>query len=92
MASPFDFLLERVAEIEALLGAPETPQLERICTAALKIVLAAPSGYISKAASTVATNARLWSENPIKRELYEPPLRSAVKNLRQALQTAEPHE
>jgi len=85
-----DFLLEKVAEIERLLDTDAADRLERICAAALQIVLRAPSGYISQAASTVATSARLWVESPAKAELYERPLRSAVRNLRQALSANAP--
>jgi len=85
MRSPIDQLLEQVAEIEGLMGAPATPELEKICAAALKIVFYAPTGEISKVASTVATGARLWIENPVKAAIYEKALRSAVKKLRRAL-------
>jgi len=92
MSSPIDFLLEQLAEIERLLDSDAADRLERICAAALQIVLRAPSGHISKVASTVATSARLWTETPAKREFYERPLRTSVKNLRQALESAEPAE
>lgn len=85
MRSPIDALLEKVAEIETLMAAPANGNLERICAAALKIVLSAPSGEISKVASTVATAARLWSENPSKADLYEKPLKKALVKLRSAL-------
>ena len=88
MRSPIDQLLDRVDEIETLMGVPANGNLEKICAAALKVVYYAPSGEISKVASTVATSARLWSENPSKAELYEKPLKSAVKKLRRALTDA----
>ena len=88
MRSPIDQLLEKVAEIENLMKAPATGELEKICAAALKIVYYAPSGEISKVASTVATSARLWTENPSKGSLYEKPLKTAVKKLRRALTDA----
>ena len=88
--TPFDFLLQRVAEIEHLLETGEDSRLEGICAAALQIVLRAPSGYISQTASTVATSARLWREDPSKRDLYERPLRSAVANLRRSLEAGAP--
>jgi hypothetical protein len=92
MRSPVDQLLETVTDIEALLRAPATGDLEKICAAALRIVYYAPSGEISKVASTVATGARLWSENPSKAGLYEKPLRSAVGKLRRALTEASSTE
>ena len=85
MRSPIDQLLEKVAEIEALVKAPGNGELEKICAAALKIVYYAPTGEISKVASTVATSARLWIENPSKAELYEKPLKKAIAKLRRAL-------
>jgi hypothetical protein len=85
MRSPIDQLLEIVAEIETLTAAPATARLEKICAAALKIVFYAPTGEISKAASTVATSARLWIENPSKADLYEKPLKAAIVKLRRAL-------
>jgi hypothetical protein len=85
MRSPIDQLLEILAEIEALAASPGIGELERICAAALKIVYYAPTGEISKVASTVATSARLWVENPSKGELYEKPLKAAVTKLRRAL-------
>lgn len=85
MRSPIDQLLEKVAEIEALMSAPGHGELEKVCAAALKIVYYAPTGEISKVASTVATSARLWIENPSKAGLYEKPLKTAVKKLRRAL-------
>ena len=90
MRSPIDQLLEQLAEIEALMGtpgndAPGSGALERICAAALKIVYYAPTGEISKAASTVATSARLWIENPSRAAIYEKPLKAAVAKLRRAL-------
>ena len=85
MRTPIDQLLEKVAEIEGLLQGDDKANLERICAAALKIVYYAPTGEISKVASTVATSARLWIENPSKAGLYERPLHSAVKKLRRAL-------
>jgi hypothetical protein len=88
MPSPVDQLLDQVAEIEQLLQARDTSNLERICAAALKIVYYAPTGNISKVASTVATSARLWIENPSKATLYERPLQTAVKKLRSALTEA----
>ncbi|HUQ73915.1 MAG TPA: hypothetical protein VM183_04250 [Burkholderiales bacterium] len=88
MPSPVDQLLEKVTEIEQLLKASDAQNLERICAAALKIVYYAPTGNISKVASTVATSARLWIENPSKATLYERPLQTAVKNLRRALTEA----
>ena len=92
MRSPVDQLLEKVAEIEALIcadgAAPAAGELEKICAAALKIVYYAPTGEISKVASTVATSARLWIENPSKAKLYEKPLKTAVVNLRRALTEA----
>jgi hypothetical protein len=83
MRSPIDQLLEKVAEIEALMAGGAG--LEKICAAALKIVYYAPTGEISKAASTVATSARLWIENPSKAEIYEKPLKAAIVKLRRAL-------
>ena len=85
MRSPIDQLLEKVAEIEALVASPGNSELEKICAAALKIVYYAPTGEISKVASTVATSARLWVENPSKAELYEKPLKAAIVKLRRAL-------
>ena len=85
MRSPIDQLLEKVAEIEALVKAPGTGELEKICAAALKIVYYAPTGEISKVASTVATSARLWIETPSKASLYEKPLNRAIAKLRRAL-------
>ncbi|HET7669444.1 MAG TPA: hypothetical protein VFK84_03465 [Burkholderiales bacterium] len=90
MATPFDFLIDRVGEIEQLLDAPHPDRLERICAAALQIVLRAPSGDISKVASTVATSARLCLEDPSKAQMYERPLRGAVRNLRRALEVEAP--
>jgi len=84
MRSPIDQLLEIVADIEGLAASPGIGELERICAAALKIVYYAPTGEISKVASTVATSARLWVENPSKGELYEKPLKAAVAKLRRA--------
>jgi hypothetical protein len=92
MRSPIDALLEQVAEIEALMAAPGTADLEKVCAAALKIVYYAPTGEISKVASTVATGARLWIENPSKGTLYEKPLTAAVKKLRRALTEASATE
>jgi hypothetical protein len=92
MRSPIDQLLEQVAEIEALMQAPGAGGLEKICAAALKIVYYAPSGEISKVASTVATSARLWNENPSKASLYERPLKTAVSKLRRALTEASATE
>ena len=86
----FDFLREKVGEIERLLETTDERGLEDICAAALQIVLRAPSGYISQTASTVATSARLWREEPSKRDLYERPLRSAVANLRRSLEAGSP--
>lgn len=85
MRSPIDHLLDKVAEIEALIAAPASAELEKICAAALKIVFYAPTGEISKAASTVATSARLWIENPSKADIYEKPLKAAIVKLRRAL-------
>ena len=85
MRSPIDQLIEQLAEIEALMAAPASGALEKICAAALKIVYYAPTGEISKAASTVATSARLWIENPSKAAIYEKPLKAAVAKLRRAL-------
>ena len=85
MRSPVDQLLEKVAEIEALMAAPGPGELEKICAAALKIVYYAPTGEISKVASTVATSARLWIENPSKADIYEKPLKTAIVKLRRAL-------
>jgi hypothetical protein len=85
MRSPIDHLLEKVAEIEALTASPGSGELEKICAAALKIVYYAPTGEISKAASTVATSARLWIENPSRGEIYEKPLKAAIVKLRRAL-------
>ena len=85
MRSPIDQLLEKVAEIEALMASPGSAELEKICAAALKIVYYAPTGEISKVASTVATSARLWIENPSKADLYEKPLKTAIVKLRRAL-------
>jgi len=90
MTLPFDFLLEKVAEIEQLLDTPQPDRLERICASALQIVLRAPSGDISKVASTVATSARLCLEDPSKAPMYERPLRGAVRNLRRALEVEAP--
>lgn len=90
MRSPVDQLLEKVDEIETLMAAPSGGSLEKICAAALKIVYYAPTGQISKVASTVATSARLWVENPSKADLYEKPLKTAVRNLRKALTDAAP--
>ena len=90
MAAPFDFLLEKVAEIEQLLDTSDPDRLERMCAAALQIVLRAPSGDISKVASTVATSARLCIEQPSKAALYDHPLRGAVRNLRRALEVEAP--
>ena len=56
----------------------------------LQIVLRAPSGDISKVASTVATSARLCLEDPSKAQMYERPLRGAVRNLRRALEVEAP--
>lgn len=97
MRSPVDQLLEKVAEIEALICAPDgaapgSGELEKICAAALKIVYYAPTGEISKAASTVATSARLWIESPSKATLYEKPLKTAVVKLRRALTEASSTE
>ena len=92
MRSPIDQLLEQVAEIEALVASPGTGALEKICAAALRIVYYAPTGEISKAASTVATSARLCSENPSKAALYEKPLKTAVATLRRALTEASSAE
>lgn len=92
MRSPIDQLLDQVAEIEALAASPGNGALEKICAAALKIVFYAPTGEISKVASTVATSARLWIENPAKADLYEKPLRNAVKKLRRALTEASSTE
>lgn len=92
MRSPVDQLLEKVAEIEALSAAPGIGDLEKICAAALKIVYYAPTGEISKVASTVATSARLWIENPSKSKLYEKPLKTAVVKLRRALTEASSTE
>lgn len=92
MRSPVDQLLEKVAEIEALMTAPGASELEKICAAALKIVYYAPTGQISKVASTVATGARLWIENPSKASLYEKPLKTAVVKLRRALTEASSTE
>lgn len=92
MRSPIDQLLGRVVEIEELMGAPGAPELEKICAAALKIVYYAPTGEISKVASTVATGARLWIENPGKAAIYDKALRSAVKKLRRALTEASSTE
>ena len=85
MRSPIDQLLEKVAEIEALMASPGSGDLEKICAAALKIVYYAPTGEISKVASTVATSARLWIENPSKADIYEKPLKTAIVKLRRAL-------
>jgi hypothetical protein len=90
MTLPFDFLLEKVAEIEQLLDTPEPDRLERICASALQIVLRAPSGDISKVATTVATSARLCLEDPAKAPMYDRPLRGAVRNLRRALEVEAP--
>ena len=90
MPAPFDFLIEKVAEIEQLLDTAQPDRLERICAAALQIVLRAPSGDISKVASTVATSARLCLEDPSKAAVYERPLRGAVRNLRRALEVEAP--
>ena len=92
MRSPIDQLLEKVSEIEALISAPGTGELEKVCAAALKIVYYAPTGEISKVASTVATGARLWIENPSKADLYPKPLKTAVKKLRRALTEASSSE
>ena len=92
MRSPVDQLLEKVDQIDALMAAPVSGNLEKICAAALKIVYYAPTGDISKVASTVATSARLWIENPSKAALYEKPLRTAIANLRRALTEASSTE
>jgi hypothetical protein len=85
MRSPIDQLLDIVAEIDALTASPVVGSLEKICAAALKIVFYAPTGEISKAASTVATSARLWIENPSKADIYEMPLKASIVKLRRAL-------
>jgi hypothetical protein len=92
MRSPIDQLLEQVAEIEALSAARADGALEKICAAALRIVYYAPTGEISKVASTVATSARLWKLNPSKADLYVKPLNTAVKKLRRALTEASSTE
>ena len=74
------------------MAAPGASELEKICAAALKIVYYAPTGQISKVASTVATGARLWIENPSKASLYEKPLKMAVVKLRRALTEASSTE
>jgi hypothetical protein len=85
MPSGITFLLAKLDEIEQMLDKTQTGDLERICAAALVIVVHAPSGFISEAAGSVATAARLWAENPSKAHLYKRPLRGAVKTLRKAL-------
>ena len=92
MRSPVDRLLDQLVEIEALMAAPGSGSLEKICAGALKIVFYAPTGEISKAASTVATSARLWVENPSKASLYEKPLKNAVATLRRTLTEASSTE
>jgi len=86
MPSGIAFLLEKLDEIERMLQKTQAGDLERICAAALVIVVHAPSGAISEAAATVATAARLWAENPSKADRYKRPLAGAVKSLRKALQ------
>ena len=86
MASGITFLLEKLDEIERMLDQTRAGDLERICAAALVIVVNAPSGKISETAGSVATAARLWAENPAKGHLYKRPLRSAASSLRKALQ------
>jgi hypothetical protein len=76
MRSPIDQLLEKVAEIEVLVKAPGNGELDEI----------------SKVASTVATSARLWIENPSKATLYEKPLNKAIAKLRRALTEASSTE
>ena len=74
------------------MASPGNGVLEKICAAALRIVFYAPTGEISKAASTVATSSRLWIENPSKAFLYEKPLTMAVRTLRRALTEASSTE
>lgn len=80
------FLLEKLGEIERMLQKTRAGDPERICAAALVIVVNAPSGVISETAGSVATAARLWAENPSKADRYKRPLAGAVKTLRKALQ------
>jgi hypothetical protein len=86
MPSGIAFLQEKLDEIERMLQETRPGDLERICAAALVIVVHAPSGAISETAGSVATAARLWAENPAKGDLYKRPLSGAVKSLRKALQ------
>jgi hypothetical protein len=86
MPSGIAFLIDKLDEIEQMLQKTRPGDLERICAAALVIVVNAPSGAISEAAGSVATAARLWAENPSKADRYERPLLGAVKTLRKALQ------
>lgn len=86
MPSGIAHLLNKLEEIERMLQTTQPGDLERICAAALVIVVNAPSGVISEAAGSVATAARLWAENPAKGHLYKRPLAGAVKTLRKALQ------
>jgi len=86
MPSGITFLLDKLAQIEGMLQKTQTGDPEKICAAALVIVVNAPSGAISETAGSVATAARLWAENPAKGHLYKRPLVGAVKSLRKALQ------
>ena len=86
MPSGIAFLQEKLDEIERMLRETQPGDLERICAAALVIVVHAPSGAISETAGSVATAARLWAENPAKADRYKRPLAGAVKSLRKALQ------
>ncbi|MGQ0651136.1 MAG: hypothetical protein ACT4P4_02530 [Betaproteobacteria bacterium] len=86
MPSGIALLLEKLAEIERMLHKTQAGDPERICAAALVIVVNAPSGAISEAAGSVATAARLWAEHPTRADRYKRPLAGAVKTLRKALQ------
>ena len=86
MPSGIAHLTAKLDDIERMLDKTEAGDPERICAAALVIVVNAPSGLISETAGSVATAARLWAENPAKGHLYKRPLVGAVKSLRKALQ------
>lgn len=86
MPSGITHLTAKLDEIERMLHKTSAGDPERICAAALVIVVNAPSGLISETAGSVATAARLWAENPAKGHLYKRPLVGAVKSLRKALQ------
>jgi len=86
MPSGIAHLTAKLEDIERMLDKTQAGDPERICAAALVIVVNAPSGLISETAGSVATAARLWAENPAKGHLYKRPLVGAVKSLRKALQ------